>query len=93
MITISIPTATDFWAAFTRFGYRRWAATMTPGEKPHGVPGNRDPKAPCSAYAPRPLRLGEWADCDTDGHYLCDECCHRAASTMRDQDMELERET
>ncbi len=40
-----------------------------------GARGVRDPDAPCTAFEP-----GEPAgDCQTDGHYLCDECVHRAA--------------
>lgn len=76
MIIISIPTGRDFWKAVALFAYRRWAV---PGEKkPVGVPGNRDPDAPCSAYEPIRRSKTTWADCQTDGHYLCDECCHRA---------------
>ena len=29
------------------------------------------------ATEPRPRRLGDFADCESDGHYLCAECCHK----------------
>lgn len=76
MITFSIPTSRDLWRAVARFAYRRWVRHGDP--KPTGIPGNRDPDAPCTAYAPRPWREGDFRDCMTDGHYLCGECCHRA---------------
>lgn len=76
MIAIHIPTARDFWRCLARFAYRRWASVE--GMKPVGIPGNRDPQHPCEAYSPRPQMDGDWGDCQTDGHYLCQECCHRA---------------
>lgn len=64
-----------FWRSIALFAYRRW---VTPGEpKPWGVPGNRDPDHPCEVYSPRKWRPGDWNDCQTDGHALCVECCHR----------------
>lgn len=76
MVSISIPTGRDFWKWLALFAYRRWAR---PDEKkPVGIPGNRDPDHPCEAYAPRRRGPFEWADCQTDGHWLCAECCHRA---------------
>lgn len=65
-----------FWAWLCRLSYRR--AVARPDEEPDGVPGRRDPEARCSAYAPRERRPGEWGDCQGDGHYLCEECCHKA---------------
>lgn len=45
-----------------------------------GTPGVRDPDAPCEGFDPnkstRNLLLR--GTCDTDGHYLCHECIHRA---------------
>jgi hypothetical protein len=77
MITINIPTGRDFWKAVCLFAYRRWAK---PGhKKPVGIPGNRDPDCPCTGFEPTPRHKGPaWDDCQTDGHYLCDECCHKA---------------
>lgn len=66
-----------FWKWVTLFAYRRWSRGEVPGRKPVGVPGNRDPDHPCDMYAPRERLPGEWADCMTDGHYLCGECAHR----------------
>ena len=75
-ITIKIPTGRDFWKAIALFAYRRWAI---PGEKkPVGIPGNRDPDHPCAAFEPLWKNRETWDDCQTDGHYLCDECCHKA---------------
>ncbi len=42
-----------------------------------GAPGVRDPDAPCEGYDPSERKLGVLADCETDGHYLCEGCCHR----------------
>lgn len=38
-----------------------------------GAPGLRDRKNPCFEFEPG-LAAG---DCETDGHYLCEECAHR----------------
>jgi hypothetical protein len=41
-----------------------------------GTPGVRDVDYPCSAFEPgEPTTAGE---CETDGHYMCNECTHRA---------------
>ncbi len=76
MITLRIPTGRDFWKVIALFAYRRWAIPSE--KKPVGVPGNRDPESPCTAYEPLEWRAPTWNDCQTDGHYLCAECCHRA---------------
>ena len=76
MITIKIPTARGFWRAVALFAYRRWARSEP--VKPVGVPGNRDPLAPCHAFSPRARQFDDWGDCQTDGHYLCAECAHRS---------------
>jgi hypothetical protein len=41
-----------------------------------GAPGVRDPNAPCENYDPSD-KQGALANCETDGHYLCEGCCHR----------------
>jgi hypothetical protein len=41
-----------------------------------GLPGLRDPKAPCTEYEPN-VRRKAMADCETDGHYLCSGCAWR----------------
>lgn len=64
-----------FWKWLHLFAYRRWV--LPDLQKPVGVPGNRDPQAPCDFYAPRRKRDGDWDDCTTDGHYLCEKCAHR----------------
>ncbi|MGH9462243.1 MAG: hypothetical protein ACRD1X_13555 [Vicinamibacteria bacterium] len=39
-----------------------------------GMDGVRDPEAPCEVF-----RNGTpFGRCETDGHYLCDECVERA---------------
>jgi len=65
-----------FWKWLARFAYRRWAEAKT--VKPVGIPGNRDPDAPCPAFSPRTREWNDWGRCETDGHYLCGECCHQA---------------
>lgn len=59
------------WMALSKFAYRR--ATRACDIMPTGVPGNRDPSAPCTSYDPRKR---EGFVCPGDGHYLCRECCH-----------------
>lgn len=73
IVTIEIPL---FWSWLFRLAYRRMAKGQS--VKPVGIPGNRDPSAPCTAFDPRPWLQNDWNDCQTDGHYLCDECAHRA---------------
>lgn len=44
-----------------------------------GMPGVRDPEYPCEGFSPgEPERHG-WGACETDGHYMCDECTERAS--------------
>jgi hypothetical protein len=38
----------------------------------------RDPDSRCTAFEPRPRKWNDWGQCQTDGHYLCAECCHQA---------------
>ena len=46
------------------------------GREVFGAPGVRDPEYPCSGFDPgEPTLSGE---CETDGHYMCDECTQRA---------------
>jgi hypothetical protein len=73
MITISIPTAKDFWKALCLFAYRRWSDPVA--KKPTGIPGNRDPDNVCTAFNPRPRHHHDFP-CNSDGHYLCRECAH-----------------
>ena len=40
-----------------------------------GVPGQRDPGAPCVEFRPGNPRDG---DCEGDGHYLCDQCAEHS---------------
>lgn len=40
-----------------------------------GVDGVRDPDCPCEGFESGGRRPS--ADCDTDGHYLCDECANK----------------
>jgi len=42
-----------------------------------GLDGVRDPAAICEMFENGPLHGGD-GRCETDGHYLCDECVHRA---------------
>lgn len=82
MIVIKIPTRHEFYKSILLWAYRKIA---TPSKvKPVGIPHNRDPDAPCIAYEPRNSFHLDWKDCDTDGHYLCTECCHIRICTTCD---------
>ena len=48
-----------------------------------GTKGIRDPLAPCERFDPREQVLGDFADCETDGHYLCGQCCYKEESKER----------
>lgn len=86
MLTINIPTLSDAWLWLARLGYRRYSASQkASGIKPTGIPGNRDPDNPCTGYEPRPKKLGDWGNCDTDGHYMCASCCHRKPPDDQDE--------
>lgn len=34
----------------------------------------RDPDYPCDKYEAGQLGLGDFAECESDGHYLCKTC-------------------
>ena len=40
-----------------------------------GIPGDRDPEAPCDSYDPRRF-TAIFEECIGDGHYLCKQCIH-----------------
>jgi len=63
-----------FWLWLLRLTYGK-LLVINP-RMPAGVPGNRDPESKCPGYEPRERRQGDWSDCESDGHYLCKECCH-----------------
>lgn len=43
-----------------------------------GIPYQRDPDAPCDGYEPFIKHSNNiFSGCETDGHYLCQKCCHR----------------
>jgi len=63
-----------FWLWLMRLAYRRCVIVT---QIPDGIPTVRSLSAPCPGYAPRKPTLQDWRDCETDGHYLCAECCHR----------------
>lgn len=63
----------NFWLWLIRLAYRKMKGNQP--TLPTGIPGMRDPEAPCTGYAPRKRVLGDYAStCETDGHYLCKEC-------------------
>ena len=76
-----------FWKFVALFAYRRWAQGSP--VKPTGVPGNRDPDYPCTAYEPRPAKWNDWGRCESDGHYLCNGCAHFAHQTSDSELTEL----
>ena len=75
----------DFWKWLSLFAWRRWVdPSLTP---PTGIPNMRDPDHPCPAYEPRARHaMLDWGKCETDGHYLCDQCCHRAKTRSEDDE-------
>jgi hypothetical protein len=78
---VQIPTLADAYFSIAKWAYWRYARGMVASNRrPVGVPGNRDPDSPCPAFEPRPRKLEDFADCETDGHYLCSECCHRVSA-------------
>jgi len=43
-----------------------------------GAPYLRDPESPCDTFEPVSLSYEDkFPRCETDGHYLCKECCHK----------------
>jgi len=65
-----------FWRKIMLFAFRRLAVASA--GPPTGVPHMRDPDSRCTAFEPRPRKWNDWGKCQTDGHYLCGECCHQA---------------
>lgn len=51
-----------------------WLVHEVNGRQVVGMPGVRDPENPCEAF--QPGKPG--GTCETDGHYICDECTERA---------------
>lgn len=45
-----------------------------------GKAGIRDPENPCFEFEPGD-EVSSWADCETDGHYICKECIHNVHRT------------
>lgn len=64
------------WRWLSLFAYRQWKRHAPGGRMPVGVPFNRDPDNVCRVYEPRKPGNGDWYECQGDGHYLCEECCH-----------------
>jgi hypothetical protein len=64
-----------FWKWLLRLAYRNLRHNQT--HLPDGVPGKRSKDAECTGYSPRKLKMGESAQCEGDGHYLCGECCFK----------------
>lgn len=87
---LTIPTAPEFWHWLMLFAYKQYSKHCTATSVlPVGVPNNRDPLSPCTGFAPRPVKLGDYLDCQTDGHYLCQLCCHRKA-TVETQELDFD---
>lgn len=63
-----------FWKWVCLFAYRQWATSMP--KMPIGVPFYRDIDNPCPAYEPRRKLFDDFSECQSDGHFLCRECCH-----------------
>ena len=61
-----------WWRAISLYAFAKWR-TAYKGH-PVGIPGERDPLFPCSAYLPRPRQENDSSLCETDQHYLCHLC-------------------
>ena len=56
--------------------FYRWFMRMNDQKPFVGQPALRDPDNPCEAFQPgKPIGF---AECETDGHYLCWTCKHSA---------------
>lgn len=55
----------------------QWLEDAVNGRAGLGTPGMRDPGLPCAGFDPGEPEAN--AICETDGHYLCDECVGRAS--------------
>ena len=73
-----------FWRWLALFAYRQWARGYPVRKPPDGLPGIRDPDNRCAIFEPRKRELGDFSDCQGDGHYLCQECCHLINSRRHD---------
>lgn len=66
-----------FWRWLALFAWRRWQRHFPNDQMiPDGVPGIRDVNNRCPIFEPRKPMRGDLTDCQGDGHYLCQECCH-----------------
>lgn len=72
--------------------WRAVVSELNGGRIPDGTIGIRDLDAPCEEFLPHgaePLHgMHTFSDCETDGHYICEECVHiseRALRHRRDQ--------
>ena len=63
-----------FWLWLMRLAYRRVVVVT---QVPDGIPTVRSIEAPCPGYAPKKACPEDWQGCETDGHYLCEDCCHK----------------
>ncbi|WP_438423108.1 hypothetical protein [Aquimarina macrocephali] len=64
----------NFWLWLGRLCFRKLSKPKK--VLPDGIPGRRSETALCTGYNPRKRKPGDYIECETDGHYLCDECCH-----------------
>ena len=75
----SISLQTRFWRWLCLNSFSRWSAGAH--GRPIGVPGERDPLFPCTAYNPRPRVPEATPRCVyPDGHYLCERCTEHPQS-------------
>lgn len=58
-------TALERWA---------WLTAEVNGRTAIGMPGVRDPESPCELFTPG--EPSSTSGCDSDGHYICEECLH-----------------
>jgi len=66
-----------FWRWLCLFSFRRWKTAFR--GHPIGVPGERDPRFPCTSYMPRERHDHNAPHCHfPDWHYLCGTCASNA---------------
>lgn len=65
-----------------RWSFKQVAKPLS--KAPMGIPFIRDPENPCENFMPMKRANNAWADCETDGHYLCKECALRKVETEQE---------
>ena len=74
----------NLWLWLCRFSYKKMKVSID--KLPVGIPGMRDPDNRCPGYAPRKRMTSDAnADCESDGHYLCNECAFKTVKEEKEE--------